>query len=217
MIRRFLASLLFMACTVGQAQAFDLVLEYQGSTFGSSLGGNSIADGTSFQIDATFNTTLVYSQPGLGIYKATAITVEVGGTFYTVPNPAHYRVQLNDPLFNNLGLYFAVLYNGTNGSGFIPYYTTATPALSGIAPSPTVYSGYSGSFGSSGSSGAELVMSTTGGSLTLGYDPTAGVSAAILPTLATPEPSGLVLQLGLAAGGLVRFLAWRRGRRTSAA
>jgi hypothetical protein len=196
-----LAALLFSIAGV-PAQAGLLVLDLQGVTStSSSLAGNSIAPGTSFEIKATFDTTTGAPEgPGEFVYQTTSIIAIVGGTSYMVTDPANDAVGLVDP--TNVvfpGLYFAFLF-GDNGE-FAPSYLTATPPLAADSPTPTVFSDYLGSLETS------VGLSTNAGTLVLDYDETVGVSAAILGTV--PEPSSIVMT---SVGGLMALGIWRRRR-----
>lgn len=201
MCRRLLAFVLFATFAVNQARA-DLVLNFDGVTAaGSSLAGNPISPGTSFEVQATFPNTPVGTVTGEGLYVPTSITAVVGGTSYSVSTLSNFYVQLIDPAYGHGFQYISILENATQA--FEPEYTTATPALDATAATPTVFSGYYGSDTSGGST--SLTMSTAAGDLTLVYNAVAGVSSSITnSTTAVPEPSSLHLAVlgGLAGVGI---------------
>jgi hypothetical protein len=210
MFRRLLAFVLFATFAVNQARA-DLALNLDGVTdVGSSLAGNPISPGTSFEVQAIFPNTPVGTITGEGLYMPTSITAVVGGTSYSVSTLSNFYVQLIDPAYGHGFQYISVLENATQA--FEPEYTTATPALDATAATPTVFSGYYGSDTSGGST--SLTMSTAAGDLTLVYNAAVGVSSSItnsVTTTAVPEPSTLhIAVLGGLAGAGIALIRRRR-------
>jgi hypothetical protein len=208
MFRRLLAFVLFATFAVNQARA-DLALNFVGVTdVGSSLAGNSISPGTSFEVQAIFLNTPVGTVTGEGLYSPTSITAVVGGTSYSVSTLSNFYVQLVDPAYGHGFQYVSVLENATQA--FEPEYTTTTPALDAMAATPTVFSGYYGSDTSGGSN--SLTMSTAAGDLTLVYNVVAGVSSSITDSItAAPEPSSLhIAVLGGLAGVGIALIRRRR-------
>jgi hypothetical protein len=201
MFRRILAFVLFATFAVNQARA-DLALNIDGVTaVGSSLAGNPISPGTSFEVQAIFPNTPYGTGTGVGSYVPTSITAVVGGTSYSVSTLSNFYVELIDPAYGYGFQYVSILENATQA--FEPEYTTATPALDATAATPTVFSGYYGSDTSGGST--SLTMSTAAGDLTLVYSAVAGVSSSITnPSAAVPEPSSLYIAVpgGLAVVGI---------------
>jgi hypothetical protein len=208
MFRRLLAFVLFATFAVNQARA-DLALNLDGVTdVGSSLAGNPISPGTSFEVQAIFPNTPVGTITGEGLYMPTSITAVVGGTSYSVSTLSNFYVQLIDPAYGHGFQYISVLENATQA--FEPEYTTATPALDATAATPTVFSGYYGSDTSGGST--SLTMSTAAGDLTLVYNAAVGVSSSITNSItAAPEPSSLhIAVLGGLAGVGIALIRRRR-------
>lgn len=175
------------------AAASPLELNYEGLTLASSINGNSIADGTGFAIQIGFDTTLGGSAgQGLASFIPTNISIEIGGTPYSVTSLSGDFLGLADS--SNLsfpGFFFPVF--GANSAFFPGYAGTTSPGWSVADVTPTVFVGYAGSLENS------LDLSTTAGPLILGYDPNIGLDASIT----TPEGSTFVLLLlGMAALGL---------------
>jgi hypothetical protein len=131
----------------------------------------------------------------------------VGGTAYQIDaSTAQLFTQLADPsnnVFPLTGFYVPALQSELTSTAFYPEYTTATPPISALAPTPTVFSGYAGSADSFSDLFVPLLSPDT--SIELAYDPSVGVAASLT---AVPEPASLTL-LGLGTLGLVGF-AWRR-------
>jgi hypothetical protein len=206
-----LAALLF-SIAGAPAQAGLLVLDFQGVTStSSSLGSTPITPGTSYEVQATFDTATGTFYPNVKQYSylPTSITATVGGTSYTVTDPGDFFVVLVGPINPQFpGLYLAGLLNNLDLSFFAPDYTTATPSLDISAPTPTVFSGYHGSLRH------ELNFSTTAGSLSLDYDPTVGINTSIIGVSTVPEPSSLLMT---SVGGLMALGIWRRRRRAKLA
>jgi hypothetical protein len=186
MIRRLLATGFFVASFVGQVQAAELVLTYDGVTgAGSSLNGTAIDVGTVFEIRSVFSDTNIafLPSPGVGIYAVLSSTVTVGGVTYSELTSAVDSIQLASPgsLFPNI-YQVALIVNGTD---FSPEYAAATPPVDGALVAPTVFSDYTGSgFRTS------LTFDTDAGTLTVDYDRAIGIAASIS---AVPEPPSLLL------------------------
>jgi len=211
MLRRlFVPAILVVALAAGHAQAGLLSLDYQGlSSTDSTLAGAPIPLGTPFELQAIFSSTpsMILGQ-GEATYTPIAINVEIGGTPYSALVPGELVIGLTDPS-SPVGPFYVAGLEGF--AAFFPKYTTATPPLSGTAPSPTVYSGYLGDLGP-----AALGFNLSDGeNLFLTYDKTVGISASLTPAT-VPEPASLTLVLlggaSLAATTLVR----RRGAAASA-
>jgi hypothetical protein len=64
-LRSLFAPALILAFAAGQAQAGELILQFDGLTFGSTLNANPIADGTKFEIQADFVDVPIASSTGL--------------------------------------------------------------------------------------------------------------------------------------------------------
>jgi hypothetical protein len=175
------------------AAASPLDLKYAGLTFGSSINGHSIADGTSFAIQIGFDTiSEVPVGQGTATFTPTSISVEIGGTPYEVTSLSGYSLGFADSSNQQFPGYFFPIFGSS--SVFIPGYRgTTSPGWSVADVTPTVFIGYAGSFGNS------LDLSTSSGPLILGYNSNTGLDASIT----TPEGSTLVLLLlGMAALGL---------------
>jgi PEP-CTERM motif len=205
-----IALVLLLAAT--PAHAGLLALDFQGATFVHFEGtpaGPPIPNGTSFNVQADFDTTTGTTiQPAVVSYKVTSIVLTGGGTSYTVTDPSDYSVTLVDATNTVVpGFYFPLLDNNSGDTQFDalgPAYTTATPAFSATDPTPTVFSGYTGSQ----ALGNILEFSTAAGPITLLFDLDVGVGASIN---SVPEPSSLAL-CGI-GGSIGRVAAcWRRKR-----
>jgi hypothetical protein len=203
---------LFLAAT--PAHAGLLALDFQGATFIHFEGtpaGPPIANGTSFNVQADFDTTTGTTLgPGIVAYAVTSIALTGGGMSYTVTDPSDYSVTLVDATNAFVpGFYFPLLDNNSGDTLFDeigPAYTTATPAFSAADPIPTVFSGFSGSQ----SFGNILTFSTAAGPVTLEFDLDLGIGASIN---AVPEPSSLTL-CGI-GGSIGLVVAWRRRKRAA--
>jgi hypothetical protein len=207
MFRRLLVCFVVAACAAVPARAGNLVLTYHGSTvFSSDPSNNPIPDGTPFEIQAVFS-GVPYGHPGTGSagFTPLSITATVGSTSYEATSAylSNYLVEIFDPTNADYpGSYVPVVIDTVTGLGFEPEYATATPPILAASPSPTVFSGYK----SAPPQGNGLVLPADGGLLSLGFDPSVGVSA---PISAVPEPAGLTLALLGGAGG-VSLLRRRR-------
>jgi PEP-CTERM motif len=200
MLRRILASVVFVALAAGQARAGHLALNFAGvTTAGSSYpDGTAIPTGTSFDVQALFSSTPFQSAPNLGLYAVSSVTATVNGTAYSDILPGLYFVALAGPNAAPGFNYVTELVNSV--SEFSPTYSTATNSFNGSAAAPTVFSGYSGTPGPPGLENILTLSLPLNQNLTLLYDPTAGVSASVS---AVPEPaSHIMLLLGLSGAGI---------------
>ena len=200
---------LFLAAA--PAHAGLLALEFQGVTFEHFEGtpaGPPIANGTSFNVQADFDTTTGNTlQQGVVAYAVTSLVLTGGGTSYMVTDPSDYSVTLVDATNTVIpGFYYPLLDNNsgdTQVNEIGPAYTMATPAFSATDPTPTVFSGYS----QSQSFGNILTFSTAAGPVTLEVPIGLGVSASIN---SVPEPSSLAL---CGIGGSIGLAVARRRRK----
>jgi hypothetical protein len=196
------------------AHAGQLALDLQGATFVHFEGtpaGPPIPNGTSFNVQADFDTTTGTTlQPAVVSYAVTSLVLTGGGASYTVTDPSDYTVTLVDATNTVIpGFYYPLLDNNSGDSQFNelgPAYTTATPAFSAADPTPTVFSGYTGSQ----AFGNILEFSTAAGAITLQFDINVGIDASIN---SVPEPSSLVL-CGI-GGSIGLVVAWRRRKRAA--
>ena len=187
-----LVAALLLAATPARADL--LALDFQGATFEHFEGtpaGPPIANGTSFNVQADFDTTTGTTlQQAVVAYAVTSLVLTGGGTSYTVTDPSDYSVTLVDATNTIIpGFYYPLLDNNSGTSQLSeigPAYTTATPAFSAADPIPTVFSGYTGSQ----AFGNVLTFSTAAGPITLVFDLDGGIGASID---AVPEPSSLAL------------------------
>jgi PEP-CTERM motif len=207
MLRRILASVVFVALAAGQARG-GFILDISGvTTTGSTYpDGTPIPTGTSFDVKAVFsstpNSTSSMNGNDFGFYNpVSSVMATVNGTTYSDPVPQFYYVLLASP--SGMGSpgfgynYLVDLTNTITNSAFASGYDTATNSFNGAAAAPTVFSGYSGSFPPIDSS---LTMGVAPNGLTLTYDPAVGVSASIA---GVPEPaSHILLLLGLSGAGI---------------
>ena len=126
------------------AHAGLLALDFQGATFIHFQGmppGPPIANGTSFNIQADFDTTTASTlQPGVVAYAVTSVILTGGGTSYTVTDPSDYSVTLVDARNAVVpGFYYPLLDNNSGNTQFTeigPAYTAATPAFRRGGPHP---------------------------------------------------------------------------------
>ena len=206
------------------ALASTLYLNYEGTTDGgSSLGGTSISSGTSFDLQATFTSTLTASMTGIGQYTPTAIQVEVGGTTYTVTDSAaDYIIYLVDPsngfIWTNVdssGIYQADLVAPDN-SEFGPSYSAATTGgWSATAPTATGFTGYL----AAANDGSSIDIGILGGeTLTLDYG---SLTTTISDDSQFPVPEGgaalmYLLLAGFACFGTMLLNRNRLGKCTAA-
>ena len=185
----------FAVSQTAAASTFDL--NYQGLTDQSSINGNAIATGTSYELQIGFDPSLgeVVFQ-GIVQYEPTSISLEIGGTPYTVTSLDESLFVLVDgsnsayPGFN-----IPFFESGPDNSAFFPAYTgTSTAGWSASDVTPTVFTGYFGA-------GAEVLdLPTTAGPLVLDFNADEGINASIT---AVPEGSSFAfLLLGMAALGL---------------
>jgi hypothetical protein len=196
------------------AHAGLLALEFQGVTFEHFEGtpaGPPIANGTSFNVQADFDTTTGTTiQPAVVAYAVTSLVLTGGGMSYTVTDPSDYSLTLVDATNTVVpGFYLPILDNNSGDTQLdelSPAYTTATPAFSATDPTPTVFSGYTGSQ----AFGNVLEFSTAAGPITLEFFLDVGVGASIN---SVPEPSSLVL-CGI-GGSIGLVVAWRRRKRAA--
>jgi hypothetical protein len=207
----FALLLILVASWTRAASADELTLNYQGVTDGnSSLGSSVMPSGLDFDIQATFNSLSpsVIVGTGIVIYAADSLQAEVNGDLYTAASTSGIYIELVDATNSALpGANHPILYNQKNSSGVAPGYTEPTSGgWSATNPTPVVFSGYSGSLYSS----VNFHTTSSGATLTLGYDPTVGVDASITGS-AVPEGSTFAYFLmGLAAMGAGRWMG-RRG------
>jgi hypothetical protein len=191
------------------AHAGLLALEFQGvisEHFEGTPAGPPIANGTSFNVQADFDTTTGTTiQPAVVAYAVTSLVLTGGGMSYTVTDPSDYSLTLVDATNTVVpGFYLPILDNNSGDTQLdelSPAYTTATPAFSATDPTPTVFSGYTGSQ----AFGNVLEFSTAAGPITLEFFLDVGVGASIN---SVPEPSSLVL-CGI-GGSIGLVVAWRR-------
>ena len=203
---------LFLAAT--PAHAGLLALDFQGTTFvhfEGSPAGPPIANGTSFNVQADFDTTTGTTiQPAVVAYAVTSLVLTGGGMSYTVTDPSDYSLTLVDATNTVVpGFYLPILDNNSGDTQLdelSPAYTTATPAFSATDPTPTVFSGYTGSQ----AFGNVLEFSTAAGPITLEFFLDVGVGTSIN---SVPEPSSLVL-CGI-GGSIGLVVAWRRRKRAA--
>ncbi len=209
---RLAAITLVLLLAATPANAGLLALDFQGATFvhfEGSPAGPPIANGTSFNVQADFDTTTGTTlQQAVVAYAVTSVVLTGGGTSYTVTDPSDYSLTLVDATNTVVpGFYFPLLDNNSGDTQFTelgPAYTTATPTFSATDPTPTVFSGYTGSQ----SFGNILTFSTAAGPVTLYFDLNVGVGASIN---SVPEPSSLVLAGTAALAGLGLHSRRRRG------
>jgi len=206
MLRRlFVAVILVVGLAAGYVQGGELSLDYEGlSSTNSTLSGSPIPLGTPFELQAIFpSTPSVILGTGNAEFTPTAIDVEIGGAPYSALDPSGLKIVLTDPS-SSVGPFYVAGLEGF--AGFFPEYSTATPPLSGTAPSPTVYSGYLGDLGP-----AALGFNLSGGeNLFLTYDKTVGISASI-SLASVPEPASLTLVvLGSASFAAITLVRRRR-------
>lgn len=204
-MRPIFATALFIALAATQAHA-DLSLNYTGVTYGSTLGGVAIADGTSFELHAIFDTaTDLSADPGIGQYGVKSVTAKVGGSTYSssASYASGFVIFLVDASYFDWGLYQAEFAQFGTGA-FNPQYGGSTTSLwSADAPSPTVFGPYQGSV--LFTSIKLPTLSAGNPDLVLSYYQPAGVTASVTQVAATPEPAfyGL-LTLGLGVMNLAR-------------
>jgi PEP-CTERM motif len=196
------------------AHAGLLALDFQGVTFEHFEGtpaGPPIANGTSFNVQADFDsTTGTTIQPAVVAYAVTSLVLTGGGMSYAVTDPSDYSLTLVDATNTVVpGFYLPILDNNSGDTQLdelSPAYTTATPAFSATDPTPTVFSGYTGSQ----AFGNVLEFSTAAGPITVEFFLDVGVGASIN---SVPEPSSLTLcGIGCSIGLVV---AWRRRKRAA--
>ena len=200
---------LFLLLAAAPAHAGLLAIDFQGVTFEHFEGtpaGPPIANGTSFNVQADFDTTTGTTlDPGVVSYVVTSVVLTGGGMSYTVIDPGDYSLTLVDATNTVVpGFYLPILDNNSGDTQLdelSPAYTTATPAFSAADPTPTVFSGFTGSQ----SFGNVLDFSTAAGSITLEFFLDVGVGASIN---AVPEPSSWVM----GAAGFLGLIAYRRRR-----
>jgi hypothetical protein len=138
---------------------------------------------------------------GIAVANVDSIAIDVGGVDYSATvdlSSHHYSVQFYDatnPAFS--GIYIAAMDTLSNGSSFHLEYAAATPPLSALNPTDTVFSGFLGD----ASGDPSLQFETSAGSLVLTYDSGTSLGASI----ASPEP-GAFAQLGAALAGIALLL-----------
>ena len=191
------------------AHAGLLALDFQGiANPGSYLNGTPIG-GTSYTIQADFDpATETFFAQGVASYAVASIAVTVGGTSYSVTDLSDFTIFLIDATNQYYpGLYNPSLSNNSDGDGFSPAYTTATPIFSATDPTPTVFSGYD----AARPVGNVVNFSTDAGPISLTFDIYGGLGTSIN---SVPEPSSLAL-CGIGGSiGLV-VVAWRRRKRAA--
>jgi MYXO-CTERM domain-containing protein len=200
---------LVLLLAAAPAHAGLLAIDFQGVTFEHFEGtpaGPPIANGTSFNVQADFDTTTGTTlDPGVVSYAVTSVVLTGGGMSYTVTDPSDYSLTLVDATNTVVpGFYLPILDNNSGDTQLdelSPAYTTATPAFSAADPTPTVFSGFTGSQ----SFGNVLDFSTAAGPITLEFFLDVGVGASIN---AVPEPSSWVM----GAAGFLGLIAYRRRR-----
>ena len=205
---------LVLSLVATPAHAGLLALDFQGATFEHFEGtpaGPPIANGTSFNVQADFDsTTGTTIQPAVVAYAVTSLVLTGGGMSYTVTDPSDYSLTLVDATNTVIpGFYLPILDNNSGDTQLdelSPAYTTATPAFSATDPTPTVFSGYTGSQ----AFGNVLEFSTAAGPITLEFFLDVGVGASIN---AVPEPSSLAH--GGIGGSIGLVVAWRRRKRAA--
>lgn len=184
------------ASQTAAASAFDL--NYQGLTDNSSINGNAIATGTSFEMKIGFDTSLEeVGGQGLVGFESTNVSLEIGGTPYTLTFPTENLIILADGSNQDFpGINIPFFESGFDGSSFFPGFVgTSTAGWSATDVTPTVFEGYIGAMSE------ELDLPTTAGPLVLDFNVEDGVNASIT---AVPEGNSFtLLLLGMAALGLV--------------
>jgi hypothetical protein len=194
------AAVLVLVVVMGTARpaSADLVLNLSGQIDEGFING-SVIFGGSFEIHAAFDSTPYVTQTGLGGYHVTGIEVVVDGTSYTESAPGGFVVGLFDSSSSESLQPYTTLLAQVGTSNSLEYgFDDASPSLDVTAATPTVFSGLS-SF-----QGNHIVFSTSSGdTVILSSDPSAGISASI-----TPEPGTIVLAVSALPVGLV--VAWRR-------
>lgn len=199
-----LVSALFLSLALGHSQnagASELFLNYQGVTAASStLGGNSITAGTSFDLQIGFNTTSADSiTTGVTFYSPNSIEVELGGDPIVV-NPSIFSTGIVGLLDTTnpyqSGDFIPAFSNDGGSNAFSPFYAgTTTPGWTGASPTATVFTGY-GSYNQN-----EIVLTTNAGELDLAFDDS--VHPLETSITSTPEGSSFTFMLlGLGAMGL---------------
>jgi hypothetical protein len=185
----------FAASQSAAASAFDL--NYQGLTDNSSIDGNAIATGTSFELKIGFDTSFEeIGGQGLAGFEPTNVSLEIGGTPYTLTFPTENLIILADASNGDFpGINIPFFQSGFDGSAFFPgYLGTSTVGWSATDVTPTVFTDYIGA------ESDVLDLPTTAGPLVLDFNVDEGVNASIT---AVPEGSSItLLLLGMAALGL---------------
>jgi hypothetical protein len=203
-IRRsgLVAAVLVLVVVMGTARpaSADLTLNLSGQIDEGFING-SVFFGGSFEIHATFDSTPFLTQTGLGGYHVTGIEVVVAGTSYTESDPGSFVVALYDSSnSSSIQPYTTQLAQVGTSNSFEYGFDDASPSLDVTAATPTVFSGFSNFLGN------HIVFSTSSGdTVSLSSDPSAGISASITPV---PEPGMIVLAVSALPVGLV--VAWRR-------
>src|SRR5689334_16649195 len=130
---RLAAITLVLLLAATPAHAGLLVLDFQGATFvhfEGSPASPAIDNGTSFNIQADFDTTTGTAlQPAVVAYAVTSVVLTGGGTSYTVTDPSDYSVTLVDATNAVVpGFYYPLLDDHSGDTQFTeigPAYTTA--------------------------------------------------------------------------------------------
>ena len=185
----------FAASQTAAASTFDL--NYQGFTDQSSINGNAIATGTSYELQIGSDTSLgEVVEQGIVLYEPTGISLEIGGTPYSVTSLNGSFILLLDSSNQGFpGMSAPIFASDSGSSAFFPgYLGTSTSGWSASDVTPTVFTGYVGA------EDEVLDLSTTAGPLVLDFNVDEGVNASIT---AVPEGSSFAfLLLGIAALGL---------------
>ncbi len=180
-----------------------LTLNYAGS-FGptSTLNGSPFGVDTPFTLQATFDPSAdLLPVSGVGVFSITSFSIYLQGATYRALASPLLNVAFEAPptiLFYAVGFVDSV----APTSGFVTYFTTATPYASADAPASTQFSNFVGNFIFVPYT---IMLNNGDGDLVINDFGATGNYSANFTESAVPEPSTyLLLCLSLGAVGIAR-------------